>query len=92
MEAKGQRKGPRVYSRESVPGKKRSIHVVNGTLFLPDAEKRKGTFPSGYIPVIEPSLELAPGGVWNVGLACPRICLSWDSSGLGLRLSQLFVN
>lgn len=28
-------------------GKKRSIHVINRTLFLPIAEERKGTFPSG---------------------------------------------
>lgn len=28
-------------------GKKRSIHTVNGTLFLPRTEKRKGSFPSG---------------------------------------------
>ena len=37
-------------------------------------------FPSGYIPVIDPSLELAPGGVRNIVLACPGTCLSWDSS------------
>lgn len=28
-------------------GKKRSIHTVNGTLFLPMTEKRKRSFPSG---------------------------------------------
>lgn len=33
--------------QEDSQGKKRSIHVVNGTLFLPITEERKGTFPSG---------------------------------------------
>lgn len=33
--------------QEDSQGKKRSIHSVNGTLFLPVTRKRKGTFPSG---------------------------------------------
>ena len=46
-EAKPERKGPCLCSREESQGKKRSIHVVNGTLFLPVTGERKGTFPSG---------------------------------------------
>ena len=33
--------------QEESQAKKRSIHVINGTLFLPVTGKRKGTFPSG---------------------------------------------
>ena len=47
LEAKGERKVPCLCSRKRVWGKKRSIHVVNGTLFLLITEERKGTFPCG---------------------------------------------
>lgn len=47
LHSRGREKRSLPSQQEETRGKKRSIHVVNGTLFLPITVERKGTFPSG---------------------------------------------